>query len=307
MENDLNLISQTMHKWKVDLLLAEQKDLKKNFPGITIYDERWATCMVLSRALMAQDLNGERQPALIPFMDLLNHGTSATQDYTAGATAVKSKEKYHGSLLVKAGPAGIKKGEEITMMYSASPSKARMLTSFGFWEAIPAATLLTGELPKFDTQDHSSESHPAYGKNGCPRQIKTFSISMDEKTYIPTIETLAKDVRCLRLHLYSNAEAKLALSQGFPSLGQASWIEPNIPAKDMLSMMKKDQSIVGNTGHQCATANTDAMLQDQMHLLEMAAPDMQHAVRQESIALMKCGEIFRETVAQLQVRIAAFA
>jgi len=311
MKDDLKLINQTMHKWKVDLMTAELKDLKKNFPGITVFEERWATCMVLSRTLMAKDLKEEKQPAMIPFIDMLNHGdeaTSVTQDFSPNIE-IQSENgpiTQGGTLSIKAGPNGLKKGDEITMMYSPAPSKARMLTSYGFWKGLPAATLLTGELPKFDTPDHS-ETHPAYGKNGCPTAIKSISISMDKKTLVPTNQTLTADVRCLRLHLYSNEEAALALSKGFPSLWEASISEPDIPAEIMLQMTKKDQSVVGNSGQQCQKVNTEEALNKQVKLLQYASPDVQSVIRQETISLMKCSTSFRQSVEQLQIRIGLLA
>ena len=46
----------------------------------------------------------------------------------------------------------VTKGEEITFPYVESPSKARLLTSFGFMDGAPAASLAANDLPVRDVE-----------------------------------------------------------------------------------------------------------------------------------------------------------
>lgn len=123
--DDLKLAAQSLHSWKVQLLEAQRVALDAELPDATAEERRWGQCMMLSRALMHQG----KGTVMMPFFDLLNHGDSAYhQSFPNKAVAVAARD--------------LKAGEEITFPYVESPSKARLLTSFGFTEGAPAASLV---------------------------------------------------------------------------------------------------------------------------------------------------------------------
>ena len=49
---DSRLVSASLHKWKADLVRDETAIFKKELPGASVRERKWAMCMVLSRALL---------------------------------------------------------------------------------------------------------------------------------------------------------------------------------------------------------------------------------------------------------------
>merc|ERR1719174_1097256 len=89
--------------------------------------------MVLSRAQTQSGVGA----VLMPLLDLLNHGDSCRHvNHRDRDTVVAARN--------------LSAGEEITFIYVASPSKARLLTSFGFMQGAPSASLLAAGLPARD-------------------------------------------------------------------------------------------------------------------------------------------------------------
>jgi hypothetical protein len=105
-------------------------------------------------------------------------------------------------------------GEQLTFPYVKSPSKARLLTSFGFASG-PAASLVAADLPQRDTAwlaRHGCEGE-ALGRTDLHLQAAA------EGGGAPTLtEPAVRDaLRCVRLQLYLPHESAHALSSGYLS------------------------------------------------------------------------------------------
>ena len=103
----------------------------------------------------------------------------------------------------------IEAGEELTFPYSHSPSRARLLTSFGF-DVAPSVSLMASDLPQRDadwlaTQGCSSDAL---------RRIE-FHLLKDPSSGAKlgmTEHGVREALRCIRLQVYTTEEAELAMS-----------------------------------------------------------------------------------------------
>lgn len=101
-------------------------------------------------------------------------------------------------------------GEELTFPYSHSPSRARLLTSFGF-DAAPSASLMASDVPQRDTN--------WLAERGCSgdalRRIDLHLLkdpSSGAKLGL-TESGVREALRCIRLQVYTTKEAELAISE----------------------------------------------------------------------------------------------
>ena len=216
----------SMHAWKATLLDRIDGALDALVPAATAEERVWAGCMVLSRALSTPDGGA----VAVPLLDLINHGAS---------TELRVAEEGHA---VVALPEGLDAGHEILWPYSESPSRARFLTSWGFDGAgLPAASIAANQLPRRD---------PAFLKaNGCHGSATAeleVARSASGGLELPDA-ALSAALRCVRLRLYSPAEAALALRVGHLD---AEWGKAGGGA--VAPLLAKDRKVVLNTGTMCA-------------------------------------------------------
>ena len=268
-----------MHAWKVHLLTAQEAALDAELPDATSEERKWAQCMMLSRALMHLRGVGETETVMMPFFDLLNHGYSAYhQSFPDRAVAVAAKD--------------MKAGDEITFPYVESPSKARLLTSFGFAAGAPSASLAANQLPERDPQ--------WLADNGCSGTTRT-DLYVNAKGKL-TNAALRQALRCIRLKLYTPEEAQWSIDSGHID---GTWDGPAI--RDEQPLLKgcvlKDARVVGSTGMMCSNAQSEEMLRRQASLLSAASPELSSAVEEETRALMGCSQLLQTAYAKLLARL----
>lgn len=271
---DLDLLSTTIHKWKVDLLQKELASLAKHHPSSTTEDRQWACCMVLSRALLH---NG--QTVLMPFVDLLNHGDSC-------ASAVNSHT--HGFVATRT----LSADEQLAFAYVESPSRARLLSSFGFEQGAPAASLAAHGLPNRDQSFLVQER--------CAGEVRT-DLFLDSESRELTEEAMRDALRCIRLKVYSPAEATAALSTDHLT---KSWEGPSADHQSG-PILSKDAMIVRNTFTMCAKAQSEDMMEKQALLLDTgaASEDLRAAVQDETAALVGCAHLLNKAAGVLHKRL----
>ena len=259
---DLALASASLHAWKVELIRDSLAAVERELPAVPEAARQWAVCMVLSRALQHEGLG----PAMMPFLDLLNHGDAARHDSYADR-----------AVIVAARP--LAAGDELSFTYTRSPSKARLLTSFGFSAGAPAASLAATDLPSRD---------PAWlARQGCPETAPRTDLHLDSDGRLSE-SSMREALRCIRLRLYSPAEAALALRLGHLD---AAWggAAGGDDAANIAALLAKDARVVMNTGAMCAGAQEGAAAQ--AGLFEAASPDLAAAVREETVALADCAAL----------------
>jgi hypothetical protein len=262
---EVELVKTSLHSWKVKLFKDGLRAVRKAFPGLSSKDLQWTVCMVLSRAL-GRPSGGL---ALMPFVDLVNHGTTChVNDRSDGSRVVVASRNMAA-------------GEEVAFLYAESPSRARLLTSFGFTGDAPAASLVANDLPAYDAV--------FLAKHGCAGPVR---ISLDlerDGRLLPS--TMLKVLRCVRLRKYTPAEAALAIETG--RLEQP-WAD--LPAEP-LGMLKTDLSIVTSTLNSCGSAIDGKQMSRQVDLvrsLKKGRSVIGQAVSDETVALMGCYNFLAE-------------
>lgn len=104
----------------------------------------------------------------------------------------------------------IEVGEELTFPYSHSPSRARLLTSFGF-DAAPSASLMATDVPQRDTKWLAER-----GCSGDSLRRIDFQLVKDPASGAKlglTESGVREALRCIRLQVYTTKEADLAISE----------------------------------------------------------------------------------------------
>lgn len=256
---EIELVSHTLHGWKVNVYKEGHRNVRKAFPDLPEKDVRWMVCMILSRSLAGPTGSA----ALMPFIDLINHGTSCFMSaLPEGGRSVVSKRQLNP-------------GDEITFSYAESPSRARLLTSFGFVGDAPAASLVAKDLPTRD---------PVFlDQNGCAG-FNRIDLELESKRLAKG--TMLKALRCVRLHVYSPEEAAIAVETGRLDL---PWEE--IPAEPQ-SMLKKDLRVIINTLNICSDGVSEKSLNKQAVLVRelKGKSEIGRAVSDETTALVGCHE-----------------
>ena len=305
-ENDLALAQLSLQAWKVDLLEAEKQMMHvaaavEGLAPWSAEEVRWATCMKLSRAYAGVGSG----PVMIPFVDMVNHahGQKATciergewHDKEAGVWAAKLVTRRD-----------LEPGDEITYEYQETPSRARMLSSFGFGDGVPSATLAASGLPERDAA--------WLAEHGCEAgrlRTELWLQALDETELIRDGRTRLSDaalreaVRCMRLSLYEPEEAEWALRNGHLFAPWGGWAEQDMSnAADLdvfRAILMKDHRIVSNTASLCA----DVLLTDVEFFegrLAAASADLADAIGEEVTALAACAEGFSEAERLLGLRL----
>lgn len=277
---DRDLAAASIHAWKTDLLTAQEAALDAELPDASLEERKWGQCMMLSRALMHQrGVGGETKTVMMPFFDLLNHGYSGFhQSFPDRAVAVAATD--------------MKAGDEITFPYVESPSKARLLTSFGFAEGAPSASLAANDLPQRDRQ--------WLAENGCSGTART-DLYVNSKGKL-TNAALRQALRCIRLRLYTPEEAQWSLDSGHID---GTWDGPVISDGQRLlkGCVEKDVRVVGSTGMMCSNTQSEELLRRQASLLSSASPELSSAVEEETRALMGCAQLLQTAYAKLLARL----
>lgn len=199
-KDDLALVKASLHSWKADMLEAGRAQLAEALPESDETDRDWALCMVLSRSFTS----GKGSSVMLPYIDLLNHEASAAGRGRKGASVYQAS---HPDRMVVVAARDIAAGEELTWEYLAAPSRARLLTSFGFGSArdAPAASLAAKDLPDRDWA--------WLAKQGCGRVART-DLETDAHGKVGSAE-VREALRCIRLRLYTPEEAVWAVRTGF--------------------------------------------------------------------------------------------
>lgn len=327
---DLELVESSLHAWKVALLRNELQALRDHPPqplplpaheededarassAWTAEEMQWATCMKLSRAFAGMG----HGPVMMPFVDLCNHEARAPSCDERGVWVDEAAGTWEAQITALR---DLHPGDEITYAYSESPSKARMLTSFGFSGGAPSASLGADDLP-----EREIEWLAAHGCAGPARTDLVLEEVLEDREEQPasnapnaasggrslTDAALRAAVRCIRLRLYEPEEAAWALESGHldaPWGGAADVGElrhhPDAARLGELvsSILQKDLLIAENTHASCMHAVSDEQRGGQRARMDAAAADMREAVAEELDALDACAEQFaaaREQIAQ---------
>ena len=225
---DGELVAASLHAWKVDLLRREQQTLRRapsNGGAAWSDDEvRLASCLKTSRAFAGVG-NG---PVMMPFIDLMNHAHVHPSCTERGRWVNEAAGEWVAELVAQR---DLAEGDELTYLYTETPSKARMLTSFGFTAGMPSASLAAAQLPERDAtwlSEHGCGGPPrtdlyldaAGGKPPppTPPPMPDGSAAPRAPPRPPSLAlsdaALKEAVRCVRLRLYTPEEATWAISSG---------------------------------------------------------------------------------------------
>jgi hypothetical protein len=293
---DLALAAASLHGWKVDLLEDERRELLAHPPSRgaawSAEDIEWATCMKMSRAFAG---NGQG-PVMMPFIDLINHEGDTPTCSEHGRLVNADTGEWVAEVRALR---DLRQGEEVTYSYSDSPSKARMLTSFGFEAGAPSASLAAAELPQRGAWQ--------LAQHGCTSLPRT-DLRIEEPTGMLTSAALREAVRCIRVRLYEEEEAAWVarsghldadwggsedvegLASGHHAEGGGEGEEGAVP---MLSaILQKDMAVAEKTGAMCSSALASERLEEQPRRLAAASTDLRNAIREETEALNACAEGF---------------
>jgi len=276
---DLKLASASMHKWRVDMLSSGRSTLAKYMPEMPTHELSWVLCMVLSRAFTQTG----KGTVMIPYVDLLNHNRNPSAYHVT-----------HPDKAVVVASRDLKAGEELTFEYLASPSRARLLTSFGFETGAPALSLAANDL------EHRDEAWlERYGCSAVPR------VDLEPNTDGTLDDNLLRAaLRCIRLRLYTVKEAEWAESTGHLD---APWEGSAVTAADgmLFSVLTKDNRIVKNTGVMCQDSlpQTELAMNKFRQKLEHASADLQKTIRDETAALMGCSMLLQQIHMVLNQRL----
>ena len=292
---DLALVDASLHAWKTDVLQRELKVLDADPAGFLADERLWATCMKLSRAFSGVGTG----PVMIPFVDLLNHDAIHPTCTEKG----RWKDEARGVWLAEVTAArDLAVGDELTYPYSESPSRARMLTSFGFAHGAPAASLASAQLPERDAAWLAQHS--------CDRPPRT-DLYLDETSGVLTDGALRAALRCIRLRLYSADEAEWALQADYldapwggpPGLEALRHSPDGARVGQLLSsILQKDLRIVSNTASMCRRALSDEQRREQRARLPDASEALREAIADESAALDACAEMLDAASEQIDRR-----
>lgn len=296
-EDDLALVSQSLHAWKADLLRRERQAMHASGGDWSEEEVRWATCMKLSRAFAGTGSG----PVMMPLMDLFNHNHTRGDCRESGRWVDESAGRWTASIVAER---DLPEGTELVYPYSESPSKARLLTSFGFTEGAASATLAATQLPERDASFMAA--HGCHGK-GAPRT----DLDLEPGATVIGQANLRDAVRCIRLALYTPEEASWALKSGHldgpwggvvtahnRAIALGSKAEEDILA----SVLEKDHRVAVNTGRMCEAAHTEEQHEAQARLLPAASPDLQAAISEEASALQSCAAGFRVAQSVIHAR-----
>ena len=295
---DHALVSASLRAWKADLLERELQVLRDDDADWTDDELLWSTCMKLSRAFSGVGTG----PVMIPFVDLLNHDAASPTCAEQGRWVDEASGEWAAEVTAYR---DISAGEELTYPYSESPSKARLLTSFGFVHGAPAASLGAAELPEGDAK--------WLARHGCLHPART-DLFLEEGSGELTQAGAREAVRCIRLRLYTREEAEWALNKGHLD---APWGGP-LDALDVAalrnsadgwrvgnllsSILQKDHRVTSNTAALCRAAASDEQRAGQKRHLAAATPALRDAIAEESAALAACAEEFGRASEQVMRR-----
>ena len=279
---DLALASSTLHKWKATLLDSELKALRDSLPELSDADRRWATCMKMSRAFAGI---GDG-PVLMPFLDLLNHDGETPSSVERGRWVDRDQGVWVGEVVAKR---DLLPGDEVTYEYVESPSRARLLTSFGHEMGAPDASLAAEGLPDGDGSGDAI---------GCPSDATPRTeLRLDSRGKLSGA-ALRAATKCVRLRLYSREEAAWALQSGH--FDAPTWLgAPDAPP----SVLEKDSRVAANTAMGCAQAQSDEQRAGQRALLGAASADLAAAVAAEGDALAQCAAGLREAHFEIEAHL----
>ena len=182
-----------------------------------------------------------------------------------------------------------------------------MLSSFGFADGMPSASLTASGLPERDPDWLAA--------NGCagatrtdlwlddasPPAARTSGLEGDEAR-APRSRQLTDDgarraVRCIRLRLYSSEEAAWALQSGHLDAPWGGWRETveggsEVELSLLSSVLQKDHTIAANTAQMCSAAQSAEQLALQDQRAAAASADLREAIAEETAALAACAERF---------------
>ena len=298
---DHALVAASLHAWKVDLLAKERAVLLRHaFEPVWSEDElQWALCIKLSRAFAGVGSG----PVMMPFIDMVNHAAAGPPTCSEGGRWVdEAAGKWVAEVTALR---DLEAGEELTYTYSESPSKARMLTSFGFSEGAPHASLAASELPARDAAFLA-----AHGCVGAPRTDLYLSSPPPPAPALLVLTPTAtrEAIRCIRLRLYEPEEAAWAVTSGHLSgpwggLFDAKALRADPTAAEMLpGILMREMRIAERTGALCHSALSDEKRAGQRALAEAASPALREAILQETIALDACAAAYRRVSEQIEAR-----
>ena len=262
-------------------------------------ERRWATCMLLSRACAAPtpEHRGEHPSVLMPFLDLLNHGESCRHETEGGSAVIVAAQD-------------IRAGDELTWPYMSSPSKARLLTSFGFSDG-PSASLAAAELPPRDRGWLA-----ARGCQGTALERTDLELRRgpgEESELAPlTEDDLRTALRCVRLQVYEPRQAEHALVSGYfdrawsdvAGRGSGKGDGRGKRGAAQRSLMAMDAMIARRTGQMCAQSLMSASPPEEMAVrLAEAEAGLAEALQEEVAALQGCATVLEEAADALEERL----
>ena len=277
-EDDLALVSQSLHAWKADLLRRERQVMHASGGDWSEEEVRWATCMKLSRAFAGTGSG----PVMMPLMDLFNHNHTRGDCRESGRWVDESAGRWDASIVAER---DLPEGTELVYPYSESPSKARLLTSFGFTEGAASATLAATQLPERDASFMAAQG--CHGK-GAPRT----DLDLEPGATVIGQANLRDAVRCIRLALYTPEEASWALKSGHldgpwggvvtahnRAIALGSKAEEDILA----SVLEKDHRVAVNTGRMCEAAHTEEQHEAQRARCQLPHPIFKQRFRKRRL------------------------
>ena len=268
---DVALVNSTLHRKKATMLESELAVLRDALPELNDAEHRWATCMTMSRSFTGIDGNMDGH-MMMPFLDLLN---GRWVEPTA-AWFARWVDRARGEWVVEVvAKRDLQPGEEVTYEYVESPSRARLLTAYGFEGDAPDASLAA------DGVHYGDGSGDAIG---CPSgAAPRIELRLDGSGKLSGA-ALRAATKCVRYRLYSAEEAAWALRSGH--LDAPTWAgAPNAP----LSVLEKDRRVAADTAMGCAEAQgEEEQRAAQRVLLGAASPDLAAAVAAEAEAFAQC-------------------
>ncbi|KAL1515225.1 hypothetical protein AB1Y20_001860 [Prymnesium parvum] len=250
----------SLHAPLVRRLAAEAAELPSGARGV------WAQCTALSRAFEGQRLE--------PLLDLANYAPvpSCEQAYRADAHQ-----------LLAAAP--LRAGEELTIEYVQPSSRALLLLTFGIDATLAPAAAFGARLPA---------ARPA---EGCERAPPWLALHLLPSAALD-VPRLAGALRCVRLGLYSAAEAQLALASDHlaPPLGRTRAPAP---------VLRKDRQLYATLRQGCASAIPAHLLAQQPRLFAAASAEVAAALRDEASALQQCARLMRAATRAIDAALEA--
>lgn len=304
-EADLALARLSLQAWKVDLIDREALVMLEasDDPPMSAEEIRWATCTKLSRAFPGVGYG----PVMMPLIDLFNHAHGQHANCAERAGWVDEAQGVWAASLIA--QRDLRAGEELTFEYVSEPSRARMLSSFGFDDGSPSVTLAANGLPERDPEWFAQHQCVA-GRVRTELWLQAFDeVEMQSRGRMRLSEgALRESVRCVRLSLYTPGEAEWALLHGHLDAPWGGWYDiPNDEhghAEDVsrfAAVLRKDLSIASNTARMCIQARReDVALYEER--LAAATKDLRDAIAEEANAIALCAEGFSEAERQIRLK-----